>query len=92
MKVSADDMDPYLRPGDVVFYDPRVNRVHANGVYVLRIHGALMVRRIQRGTVEGLRLICDNERFGNETLTDAAMEASRIEVVGYVVGRLLVGR
>ena len=92
MKVSADDMDPYLRPGDVVFYDPRVTRIHANGVYVLRIHGALVVRRVQRGTVDGLRLICDNERFGSESLPEAALETGNIEVVGHVVGRLLVGR
>jgi phage repressor protein C with HTH and peptisase S24 domain len=92
MKVSADDMDPYARPGDVVFYDPRVTRIHANGVYVLRIHGTLVVRRVQRGTVDGLRLICDNERFGSETLTETALESSDIEVVGHVVGRLLVGR
>lgn len=92
MRVSADDMDPYLRPGDVVFYDPRVNRIHTNGVFVLRIHDAPVVRRVQRGTVDGLRLICDNERFGSETLTEAAFEASGIEVVGHVAGRLLIGR
>ncbi|MDQ5880800.1 MAG: hypothetical protein QG616_630, partial [Pseudomonadota bacterium] len=87
-----DDMDPYLRPGDVVFYDPRVNRIHTNGVFVLRIHDAPVVRRVQRSTVDGLRLICDNERFGSETLSEAAFESSGIEVVGHVVGRLLVGR
>ena len=92
MKVSADDMDPYLRPGDVVFYDPRVTRIHANGVYMLRIHGALVVRRVQRGTVDGLRLICDNERFGSESLPETALESDSVEVVGHVVGRLLVGR
>jgi transcriptional regulator with XRE-family HTH domain len=92
MRVSSDDMDPYLRPGDVVFYDPRVNRIHANGVFVLRIHDAPVVRRVQRGTVDGLRLICDNERFGSETLSEAALQSSGIEVVGHVVGRLLVGR
>ncbi len=92
MRVAADDMDPYLRPGDVVFYDPRVNRILANGVYVLRIHGALVVRRIQRGTLDGMRLICDNTRFGSETLSETALESGAIEVVGHVVGRLLVGR
>ncbi|MFC5302197.1 XRE family transcriptional regulator [Azospira restricta] len=92
MRMASDDMDPYLRPGDVVFYDPRVNRLVGNGVYVLRVHGALVVRRIQRGTVDGLRLICDNNRFGSETLSEEALAASGIEVVGHVVGRLLVGR
>ena len=92
MKVSADDMDPYVRPGDVVFYDPRVTRVHANGVYLLRIRDALVVRRIQRGSVDGLRLICDNERFGSETVPESTLDTGAIEVVGLVVGRLLVGR
>ena len=92
MTMANDDMDPYLRPGDVVFYDPRVTRVHTNGVYVLRIRDALVVRRVQRGTVEGVRLICDNERFGSEALTDGALESGNIAVVGHVVGRLLVGR
>lgn len=92
MRMAADDMDPYLRPGDLVFYDPRVRHIHANGVFVLRIHGALVVRRIQRGTIDGLRLICDNERFGSETVTEEALSSGTIEVVGHVVGRLLVGR
>jgi transcriptional regulator with XRE-family HTH domain len=92
MKVSADDMDPYARPGDVVFYDPRVTRIHTNGVYVLRIHDALVVRRVQRGTVDGLRLICDNERFGSENVPESALDSGAIEVVGHVVGRMLVGR
>ncbi len=92
MRMSSDDMDPYLRPGDLVFYDPRVNRIHTNGVFVLRSHDTLVVRRIQRSTRDGVRLICDNERFGSETLSEMEFDASGIEVVGHVVGRLLVGR
>lgn len=92
MRMSSDDMDPYLRPGDVVFYDPRVSKILSNGVYVLRIHGALAVRRIQRSTRDGVHLICDNERFGSETLSETEFSASGIEVVGQVVSRMLVGR
>ncbi|MBK9445269.1 MAG: hypothetical protein IPO00_03755 [Betaproteobacteria bacterium] len=43
-----------------------MNRIHTNGVFVMRIHDAPVVRRVQRSTVDGLRLICDNERFGSE--------------------------
>lgn len=92
MRMSADDMDPYLRPGDVVFYDPRVTHIHTNGVYVLRIHDALVIRRIQRSTRDGVLLICDNERFGREALSESEFGASGIEVVGQVVSRMLVGR
>lgn len=92
MRVEGDDMDPFLRPGDLVFYDPRVNRVLVNGVYVLRLGNALVIRRIQRSILEGLRLLCDNERFGRETVSEAELESGAIEVVGHVVGRMLIGR
>jgi len=92
MRVETDEMDPFLRPGDLVFYDPRVNRVLANGVYVLRIRETLVIRRIQRSILEGLRMICDNERFGRESVSEEELESGAIEIVGHVVGRLLVGR
>lgn len=92
MHIETDDMDPFLRPGDLVFYDPRVNRVLVNGVYVLRIRGTLIVRRIQRSILEGLRLLCDNERFGQETVSEAEVDEGRVEIIGHVVGRLLIGR
>jgi len=92
MRIETNDMDPFLRAGDLVFYDPRVVRILANGVYVLRIRDTLMVRRVQRSIIDGLRLICDNERFEIETVGEAELEAGTVEVVGHVVGRLLVGR
>ncbi|MCP5267728.1 MAG: LexA family transcriptional regulator [Zoogloeaceae bacterium] len=91
MRISADDMDPYLRPNDLVFYDPRVARINANGVYLLSMQDTLVVRRVQR-VLAGIHLICDNERFGSEVVSEDALAEKGIRVVGYVVGRLLVGR
>ena len=97
MRVASDDMEPFVRTGDLVIYDPRVNRIHANGVFVLQAEEKLIVRRAQRGMKQTVRLICDNRQFGDEILSDADFtdhdtEDGRIVVVGYVVGRALMGR
>lgn len=97
MRVLSDDMEPYVRTGDLVIYDPRVNRIHANGVFVLKAGGKFIVRRAQRGMKQTIRLICDNNRFGDETLADTDFSEKdegdgRIAVVGFVLARTLIGR
>lgn len=97
MRVLSDDMEPYVRTGDMVIYDPRVNRIHANGVFVLKAGGKFIVRRAQRGMKQSIRLICDNNRFGDETLADTDFSEKdegddRIAVVGFVLARTLIGR
>lgn len=37
LQVSNDDMAPYVSRDDVVIYDPRVNSIQSNGVYVLQV-------------------------------------------------------
>lgn len=98
MRVTSDDMDPYVRSGDLVVYDPRVNRIQANGVFVLEIGEILCLRRVQRSVKDGVvRVMCDNERFDQEVLaaedfSDPGAGDGRIGVVGFVLGRLLIGR
>lgn len=97
LRIHTDDMEPYVRTGDLIVYDSRVNHIHTNGVFVLSMAGNLFVRRVQRGMKDTVRLICDNERFDAETLTatdfsDVETDDGRITVVGAVVGRLLIGR
>lgn len=96
MRVLSEDMEPYVRAGDVVVYDPRVNRIQANGVFVLQIGETLCLRRVQRSAKDRtIRLICDNERFGDEVLAEDDFghpEDGHIGIVGFVLGRLLIGR
>lgn len=97
MRVLSDDMEPYVRTGDLVIYDPRVSRIHANGVFVLQANGKFIVRRAQRGMKQSIRLICDNNRFGDEMLSEDDFSErdegdGRIVVVGYVLARTLIGR
>lgn len=96
LQIATDDMSPYVNHGDLVIYDPRVNRIQTNGVFVLKSGGCYIVRRAQRGTKQSIRLICDNRLFGDETLNESDFSESgeddgRVVVVGHVVGRLLTG-
>jgi len=94
--MASDDMAPYASQGDLVIYDPRVNRIQTNGVFILQTGGHFIVRRVQRGIKQSIRLICDNTLFGDETLAETDFAESdqgddRVVVVGHVVGRMLLG-
>ncbi len=96
LRIASDDMEPYVRSGDLAIYDPRVNRIRSNGVYVLHLNDKYFLRRAQRDMKHNIRLICDNERFGSESLTDEDFAErknndGRIAVIGYVVAHVLIG-
>lgn len=97
MRVQSEDMEPYLRSGDLVVYDPRVNRIQTNGVYVLHVNDKFVVRRAQSGLKKEVRLICDNAKFSEEVLApedfaEAPDDSGRVAVVGQVLARVLLGR
>ncbi len=93
LQVSNDDMAPYVSRDDVVIYDPRVNSIQSNGVYVLQVEERFLVRRVQKGVRHSVRLICDNPLFDDEMLEESDFSASRsggLVVAGVVVGRIQV--
>jgi len=97
MRVQSEDMEPYLRSGDIVVYDPRVNRIQTNGVYVLQVNDKFVVRRAQPGLRKEVRLICDNTKFSEEVLapedfSETPDDSGRVAVVGQVLARVLLGR
>ncbi|MEO8408950.1 MAG: LexA family transcriptional regulator [Propionivibrio sp.] len=103
LQVGDDDMAPWIERGDVVIYDPLVHAIHASGVFVLRVGERCVVRRVQRGLTQQIRLICDNAAFADEMVDAADFAASkedssaeapgaRIVVVGEVLGRLTFAR
>lgn len=96
LQVSNDDMSPYVNNGDVVIYDPRVKSIVSNGVFVLEVGGRYIVRRVQKGLRQSVRLICDNPLFEDENLSESDFSESapaneRVAVLGQVIGRLQVG-
>lgn len=97
MRIQSEDMEPYLRSGDMVIYDPRVTKIQSNGVYVLRVNDKFIVRRAQCGLKKDIRLICDNDQFAAEVMkqedfADLPDNSGRVAVVGQVLARVLLGR
>lgn len=96
LQVKNDDMAPFVSNGEVVIYDPRVKRIQSNGVFILRISEQFIVRRVQRGIKQNIRLICDNPLFDDEVFeesdfAEAAFGDEKIVVAGQVIGRMLIG-
>lgn len=83
--VTGDSMEPTLRDGDEILVD-RTARALRNGVYVVRVGDALLVKRLDLGQPARIVLISDNQLYRPFEL---AFE--ELEVIGRVVwksGRL----
>lgn len=85
ISVAGDSMDPTLRDGDEILVDltPRGLR---DGIHVLRVDGALLVKRLEVGRPGLLVLKSDNPAYDPIELPPA-----EVEVIGRVVwksGRL----
>jgi len=96
LQIGNDDMAPFVSRGDVVIYDPRVNRIVTSGVFVIKVNDRYIVRRVQRGIKQTIRLICDNPVFEDEQVeasdfSENEASGQGLFVAGQVVGRLLVG-
>ena len=77
--VQGDSMLPTLEHGDTILVDTD-DRRGGPGIHVLRLDGALVVKRIAR-TGEGVRLLSDNPAFDPVVIGPA----DRLDIVGRVV-------
>ncbi len=83
--VTGDSMQPTLRDGDEILVD-RTRRALRDGVYVVRVGDALLVKRLDPGQPGQIVLISDNQVYRPFTL-----EPDELDVIGRVVwksGRL----
>ncbi len=83
--VTGDSMDPTLRDGDEILVD-RTPRPPRDGIHVVRVDGALLVKRLETGRPGLLVLRSDNKAYDPIELPPA-----EVEVIGRVVwksGRL----
>lgn len=85
IRVSGDSMEPTLRAGDVILVNRKANRPDREGVYILRMNGMLVVKRLQALPGGMVRVISDNAAFSSFDVTKSELEADDIVVVGRVV-------
>lgn len=88
MDLIGDSMEPLIPNGATILFDRAVERIAADGIYVVGLEDALLVKRVQR-LMGGLVLLSENPRYPPMTLdTD---QAARLEVKGRVrwFGRMI---
>ena len=80
-------MAPLICDGDLMFVDVRADRLAGNGIYALEVDGRIVVRRVDNRLGVGLVFKCDNERYPERAVKDAAA-ARRLgmRVIGKVRG------
>lgn len=83
--VYGDSMAPTLTPGDMILVDTRDDKVERDGIYVLRLDGALLVKRLQRLPGSILRVVSDNVGYQPYQIKLAEVEGTDIAVIGRVV-------
>lgn len=81
--VDGESMEPTLRPGDVILIDHRDQSVSRDGVYVLRMDGALLVKRLQRKPGGLIKVSSDNQAYDSFEVSPS--DFSDFSVIGRVV-------
>lgn len=62
--VDGESMEPTLRAGDIILVDRRDGAaIPCDGIYVLRMDGALLVKRLQRLPGRRIRVVSDNPAY-----------------------------
>lgn len=84
--VEGDSMEPDLRAGDIVLLDHTDTHARREGVYVIRMDGALLVKQLQRLPGGVVKVISRNTVYEPFTVTVAQLEdPNGFAVVGRVV-------
>lgn len=84
IKVSGDSMEPTLRAGDVILIDRSAGRPDREGIYVLRLEDALLVKRLQLVPGGNIKVTSDNSAFEPWTINRSSPPAD-LTIVGRVI-------
>lgn len=83
--VDGESMEPTLRPGDVILVDHRDQAQARDGVYVLRLDGTLLVKRLQKLPGGIIEVTSDNPAYKSFTLKLSEMKEQDFDIIGRVV-------
>jgi len=81
--VAGDSMAPTIGDGDLILIDTRPTPVKSEGVYVINLSGALLVKRLRMRLSGVVDVVSDNERYGTETISGEQL--AQLAVLGRVV-------
>ena len=83
VEVSGDSMSPCLNDGDLILIDTRVGPVKSEGIYVINLASALLVKRLRLRLSGVVDVVSDNERYGSESISGEQL--AQLQVIGRVV-------
>lgn len=83
INVKGDSMEPTLANGDVILIDMTLNGFDDNAVYVLRLNGTLLVKRVKRNFDGSVLVSSDNTMYPPDTIKNDVIDT--LNVVGRVV-------
>lgn len=86
--MPGDDMEPRIKRGAPILVDTRAKEIAGNGTYVLEYQQRTLVRNVESRVGEGLVLSCENPKYKESVIKDAAT-AKRLGLK--VVGRVRLG-
>lgn len=92
VSVDDDSMTPTLRPGDTILLDRRANTPGREGIYIIRMNGVSLIKRLQLLPGGQAKISSDNPAY--ETFTVALDEFTEkgVSILGRVVWVIWAGR
>lgn len=80
---EADNMEPTIERGDLVFFDLAVDRVSGDGIYMIAVGDAMpALRRVTLTSTGALTIRNDNNRYGGES----EIESRSTRIAGRALG------
>jgi phage repressor protein C with HTH and peptisase S24 domain len=83
ISAEGDSMRPTITEGDVLLIDTSIRRVRDSAIYVLRLDGVLLVKRLRLRMDGSVDVISDNPAYQPELLTATHVES--LSIAGRVV-------
>ena len=90
--VDDESMEPTLRPGDTILLDRRATRPDREGVYILRMNGVPLVKRLQILPGGIIKVVSDNPAYETFTIPLSDIDGLDFAILGRVVWVVWAGR
>lgn len=84
-EVDGDSMEPVLRAGDRVMINQRMADISSGHIYLLRLEGELMIKRLERRPGGIVLIRSDNPAYEDMEVQPAGMECLDFAVFGKMV-------
>lgn len=92
IRVDDESMEPTLRPGDTILLDRRASSLDRDGVYILRMNGVPLIKRMQILPGGVVKVASDNPAYETFTIRLSDINGREFAILGRVVWVVWAGR